>query len=288
MEKAPLPKWLKIVIAIAACAIVMIGYSFLSVALGFEHGGGYVVLILLFSLLGGLWRAIVGSGKDKDEDDDKADEADVIQPETLTEREPVFELTPNPVPNEVPEQPDQLVAEALPPIAKTIVSSRKPDYHLVLKVLLIIFMVVGIVVMVYQAINDFTWENYTVGWIRLIGGLVGLGGFILLYLKKLSGYIIIVSILLFGIVYSAIMHDSNLGMVIFAALFRLVAISLFLLIRKDGISAWSILLNKHTELLNEIKETFPVKPFVYIDKIPKEKTSESNQTSNSFDNWLKN
>jgi hypothetical protein len=286
MDRAPLPKWLKIVIAIAACAIVMIGYSFLSVALGFEHGGGYVLLILLFSLLGGLWRAIVGSGKDKDED--KIDEADVIRPETLTEREPVFELTPNPVPNAVPEQSDQVVVEAQPPIAKTIDSSIKPDYHLVLMVLLIIFMAVGIVVMIYQAINDFTWENYTVGWIRLVGGLVGLGGFVLLYLKKISGYIIIVSVLLFGIVYSAIMHDSNLGMVIFAALFRLVAISLFLLIRKEGISAWSILLHKHTELLSEIKETFPVKPFVYIDKIPEGKTSESNQTSNSFDNWLKN
>lgn len=284
MEKAPMPKWLKIVIAIAACAIVIVGYSVLSVALGFKHGGGYLILILLFSLLGGIWRAIVGSGKDKE--DNTTEESETSLLDATEQSEAVAEEVEKPISNLASESPKEVLNDTPPQAVKMEVASSKPDFHIVLKVLLLILMVVGVIVMIYQAINDFTWENYTLGWVRLISSLIGLSGFILLYLKKLSGYIIIVSILLFSIVYSAIMHDPNLGMIIIAAAFRLVAISLFLLIRKGGVSGWSILLHKHTDTLNEIKETFPVKPFVYIEKMTEEKPTETQQATNNFENWL--
>ena len=286
MEKTPMPKWLKVTIAIAACAIVLVGYSVLSVSLGFEHGGGYFILILLFSLLGGLWRAIVGSDKNKETDVET--DTNPIEHEEVTDSEPSFITMENQSGNVTVDDSDQGDKNFSSPVSASTGDSPKSDYHIVVKVLLIILMVAGIVVMIYQAANDFTWENYTVGWIRLIGSLIGLFGFILLYLRKLSGFIIIVSVLLFSVIYSAIMHDSSIGMIIFAAVFRIVAISLILLIRKNGISAWSILLHKHSDTLHELKETFPVKPFVYIDKTPVDKPTESPKPTNSFEDWLKN
>lgn len=279
-----MPKWLKIVIAIGACAIVIIGYSVLSVALGFKHGGGYLVLILLFSLLGGIWRSIVGSGKDNEENEVKA-EGD-FQSDAPSQQEPVAVEHESPFSNWASKTTDRVMANMPPQASKTEEKASKPEYHIVLKVLLLIFMIVGIIIMIYQAINDFTWENYTVGWVRIISSMIGLAGFILLYMKKLLGFIIIVSVLAFSIVYSAIMHDSGLGMVIIAAVFRLVVISLILFIRKDGVSAWSILLHKHTDTLNEIKETFPVKPFLYIEKMPEDNSAETQQQKNNFENWL--
>lgn len=284
MEKAPMPKWLKIVIAIVACAIVIIGYSVLSVALGFKHGGGYLVLILLFSLLGGIWRSIVGSSKEKESEIATEEEATPSETPVKADTPTIEnEITPQGIASENVEK-----EEMVPPvnIISNEVIATTPDYHIVLKVLLIILMIVGIVVMIYQAVNDFTWENYTIGWIRLISSLIGLVGFILLYMKKLAGYIIIASVLLFSIVYSAIMHDSNLGMIVLAAVFRLVAISLFLFIRKDGVSAWSILLHRYTSTIKELKETFPVKPFLYIEKQPEVKPKESENSTSNFDNWL--
>lgn len=75
-------------------------------------------------------------------------------------------------------------------------------------------------------------------------------------------------------------------MIIFAAVFRVVAISLILLIRHNGVSAWSILLHRHSETLHELKETFPVKPFLYIDKTPVDKPTESPKPTMSFKDWL--
>lgn len=284
MEKSPMPKWLKIVIAIVACAIVIIGYSVLSVALGFKHGGGYLILILLFSLLGGIWRAIVGSDKDKGKGIHEENKTTRLG--TTESAEPINEEDELLISSLYPDGPKEVLNNTPSRVAQIEVTSIKPDFHIVLKVLLLIFMVMGGIVMIYQAINDFTWENYTVGWVRLISSLIGLAGFILLYLKRLSGFIIIVSVLLFSVVYSAIMHDSSLEMVIIAAVLRLVAISLILLIRKDGISAWSILLHKHTNTLNDIKDTFPVKPFIYIEKMPENKTVETQEQTSIFENWL--
>ncbi len=284
MEKSPMPKWLKVTIAIAACAIVLVGYSVLSVSLGFEHGGGYFILILLFSLLGGLWRAIVGS--DKNKETDVVSDTNPIEHEDATDSEPSdikMENQSATIAIDGSEHKDKILSS---PISANIGDSPKYDFHIVVKVLLLILMVIGIVVMVYQGANDFTWENYTVGWIRLIGSLIGLSGFILLYLKKFSGFIVIVSVLLFSVIYSAIMHDANLGMIIFAAVFRVVAISLILLIRHNGVSAWSILLHRHSETLHELKETFPVKPFLYIDKTPVDKPTESPKPTMSFKDWL--
>lgn len=268
-----MPKWLKIVIAIVACAVVIIGYSVLSTMLGFKHGGGYIVIILLFSLLGGIWRAIVGSNKEKKTEGAIEDGNGILEPAAgQEERVRDDEVSPG-------TKYSVLNANNYGP-------SAKQDYHIVLKVLLLIMMVVGVITMIYQVVNDFTWENYTIGWVRLISSIIGLGGFVLLYMKKLSGYIIIVAVLLFSVVYSAIMHDSNLGMILLAAAFRLVAISLFLLIRKEGISAWSILLGRHMDTISELKETFPVKPFLYIEKSPDNAPKASSESTNSFDNWL--
>ena len=110
MEKAPMPKWLKIVIAIVACAIVIIGYSVLSATLGFKHGGGYFILILLFSLLGGIWRAIVGSGKDKESDSIK--EGDAIASNTQVIKETAAEDSINPMDNVVYEPPTESPVES--------------------------------------------------------------------------------------------------------------------------------------------------------------------------------
>lgn len=279
-----MPKWLKILIAAVACAIVLIGFSVMSVALGFKHGGGYLIMALLFSFLGGIWRAIVGSDKTEKVETQENNSTETIDSNVSEVEMPMTE-TPAPAPIDSSPEPVSVMKNEDITVDKA-QEVTMPDFHIVLKALLIAMMVVGIIVMIYQAVNDFTWENYTLGWVRLVSSIIGLGGFALLYMKKLSGFIIIACVLLFCIVYSAIMHDTGLGLVVGAAVFRLVTLSLILLIRKDGISAWAILLNRHMSTVQELKETFPIKPFMYVEKMPEPLQKDPAASRNNFRNWL--
>lgn len=274
MKNAQMPRWLKIVVAIASCAIVIISYNVLSIVLGFHNKSGNFILMILFCLLGGVWRAVVRSEGPRTIDvtlDEKCIK-DVVVNSDATITNSVANIS-----KAVCESSESEINDS---------QSINVDYHIVVKVLLVILMVVGVIVMIYQVANDFIWENYVVGWVRLISSLIALSGLILLYAKKLSGYFITLSIYLFSIVYSSIMHDSNLEIIVLSVFLRLLLISLLLLIRNDNISAWSILLHGHLGTINKLREIFPLKPDLYI-----EKHIDSQQNMNAernFDNWLNN
>lgn len=51
----------KYTLAVLACGAEFLAYAFIGVLLGWKHGGGYVPMVILFSVVGWTWRAITRS-----------------------------------------------------------------------------------------------------------------------------------------------------------------------------------------------------------------------------------
>ncbi len=257
-------KRFRILIALLACAFVLIGYSAISVNLGLRNGGGYLLLILLFTLLGGIWRAIVNPRADKDKNDMRESEND--SPVHLSADEGSKKSAVQVPVNDNPRRGSSLETKEQGE-AKASSQPLSSDYHTVLKVMLIIIMAVGVLIMMFQFINDMIWENYTRGAIRFLLALLTFAGFILLYLKKFMGFLIIVATHLFGIIYSAFMHAPDIGAVIIAAIFRLSLVSALLFIKKDRVSGWRILLIPYRDTFKKLRLDIPLHPLIKVDAV---------------------
>jgi len=56
---APVPRrWPRYGLAVVACGAIVLGYATLGAALGWQQGGGVLVMILVVLALGATWRAI--------------------------------------------------------------------------------------------------------------------------------------------------------------------------------------------------------------------------------------
>lgn len=65
----PLPKSnlpdMKTLLAVLACAALVILYAVLGAFLGWKHGGGAIPILILIAAIVGLWKAINRTGGDK-------------------------------------------------------------------------------------------------------------------------------------------------------------------------------------------------------------------------------
>lgn len=57
-------------VAILACAGIVLIYAIIGVLLGWKHGGGVLPMIILFGALTATWKGITGLSKNKVKNDD--------------------------------------------------------------------------------------------------------------------------------------------------------------------------------------------------------------------------
>lgn len=55
-----LPKGVRIILALLACFGIFFVYGMIGVIFGWKHGGGFIPMLIVFSLVGVTWRAITG------------------------------------------------------------------------------------------------------------------------------------------------------------------------------------------------------------------------------------
>lgn len=60
-----MPEALRIVLALLACFGVYVVYVIIGVSLGWKRGGGIIPLMIMFAIMGYVWRAITGTGRKK-------------------------------------------------------------------------------------------------------------------------------------------------------------------------------------------------------------------------------
>jgi hypothetical protein len=61
-----MPEALRVALALLACFGVYVVYVIIGVSLGWKRGGGIIPLMIMFAIMGYVWRAITGTGRKKD------------------------------------------------------------------------------------------------------------------------------------------------------------------------------------------------------------------------------
>lgn len=100
------------IIAVLICIVIYVLYISLSVAMGWEHGGGFFVLVILVGILRAVWKGVTNLAN---EEDNTNETPPVPQEETLPEIPTDPEVEQLPV-EEVEESIPQDESEDLPPI----------------------------------------------------------------------------------------------------------------------------------------------------------------------------
>ena len=62
------------IIAVLACIGIVIIYAVIGALLGWEHGGGYIPMIILFGVLTATWKGITGLSNEKNPENKAEDE----------------------------------------------------------------------------------------------------------------------------------------------------------------------------------------------------------------------
>ena len=108
------------IIAVLICIVIYVLYISLSVAIGWEHGGGFFVLVILVGILRAVWKGVTNLAN---KEDNTNETLPVPQDETLPEIPDDTELEQLPVEEEIPipveeveESIPQEESEDLPPI----------------------------------------------------------------------------------------------------------------------------------------------------------------------------
>ena len=60
-----MPEALRVTLALLACFGVYVVYVIIGVFLGWKRGGGIIPLMIMFAIMGYVWRAITGTGRKK-------------------------------------------------------------------------------------------------------------------------------------------------------------------------------------------------------------------------------
>ena len=126
------------IIAVLICIVIYAIYISLSVSMGWEHGGGFFVLVILVGILRAVWKGVTNLA---DEEDKTSETPTVPQDETLPEIPADAEEEPLPAEEVIPipiEETDESIPqednEELPPIPEEeeesdtiITSDEKPE-----------------------------------------------------------------------------------------------------------------------------------------------------------------
>lgn len=238
------------IVAFLACALELFIYGCICAMLNLKKGGGFLFGIILFSILSVTWKSIVSAMnrpkkkitntdslnadklcEDKDIQDGKS--ADLID----ESQSPDSEIDSLCSDHNSTTSKDEPCTDKSEPDSDVLTE----DYHPVVKGVIIVLMALSCINLFSQVITNMTWGNYSIGAIELVGGLINLFSFILIYKQKLSGVILYVGMMLLQILINLFLNSVDIESVVISCVVRLIIISLILLVRKNGVSGWSIL-----------------------------------------------
>ena len=130
-------------------------------------------------------------------------------------------------------------------------SNEKPEYHTILKVILILMIVTSIIQMFSKLFTNMIMDSFEWGLINFGLEVINLVAFFLILNKKLAGVIIFYAMMIFNMIWNNYAGTIDMTTVYTSCMFRIGVISLLLLISKNGISGWNILTgnyqNKNTD-----------------------------------------
>lgn len=220
--------------------------------LNLKKGGGFLFGIILFSILSITWKSIVSAMdrpkkkitntdslnadklfEDKDIQDGKG--VDLIDESQSSDSEIDSLYSDNNSTTSI----DEPCTDNFEPDSDV----RTKDYHPVVKGVIIVLMALSCINLFSQVITNMIWGNYSIGAIELVGGLINLFSFILIYKRKISGVILYVGMMLLQILINLFLNSVDIESVVISCVVRLIIIGLILLVRKNGVSGWSILKN---------------------------------------------
>lgn len=239
------------VVAFLACAIELFIYGCICAMLDLKKGGGFLFGIILFSILSVTWKSIVSAmnrPKKKITNTDSLNEDKLCEDRDIQDgisanftnesQSPDYEIDSLFSDNNSASSIDESSTDNSEPDLNALTE----DYHPVVKGVIIVMMALSCINLFSQVMTNMTWGNYSIGAIELVGGLINLFSFILIYNKKISGVILYVGMMLLQILLNIILDSVDIESIIISCVVRIFVLSLILLVRKNGMSGWSLLI----------------------------------------------
>ena len=228
------------ILAVIICIVIYVIYLAIAMSLGWKHGGGVLILAILFGVISWVWKT-AGEMADKADAQKKVENQERLLDDVGAEPE----LEPTSNEEEIlPEQPvepsgdmnPEEVVQVTPP---TITSAIQLELNGILKALFLLWMVVAGIQSIVQFVSNIE-GSYAIGAFDLAFTFLGITGIAGMYVKKRWGLFVAGIFYILQFIFCLYIGDTDTSYYNEAikVVIRVIVICGLLFIRKDGHSAW--------------------------------------------------
>lgn len=228
------------ILAVIICIVIYVIYLAIAMSLGWKHGGGVLILAILFGVISWVWKT-AGEMADKADAQKKVENQERLLDDVGAEPE----LEPTSNEEEIlPEQPvepsgDMNPEEAVQVTPPTITSAIQLELNGILKALFLLWMVVAGIQSIVQFVSNIE-GSYAIGAFDLAFTFLGITGIAGMYVKKRWGLFVAGIFYILQFFFCLYIGDTDTSYYDEAikVVIRVIVICGLLFIRKDGHSAW--------------------------------------------------
>lgn len=228
------------IFAVIICIVIYLIYLAIAMSLGWKHGGGVLILALLFGIISWVWQT-AGEMAGKADAQKKVEEQERSLEEVGAESVPESAFNEEEV---LPTQPVEPFGgmnpkEALPVTPPEITSAIQLELNGILKALFLLWMVVAGIHSIGQFVSNIE-GNYAIGAFDLAFAILGITGIAGMYAKKRWGVFVAGTFYILQLIFCLYIGDTDASYYDEAikVVIRVIVICGLLFIRKDGHSAW--------------------------------------------------
>lgn len=258
------------ILAVIICIVIYVIYLTIAMSLGWKHGGGVLILAILFGVISWVWKT-AGDMADKADAPNRVtapkSASDGIEFETTLEpsskeKDVLLSLSKDPI---VKANTDYRIDATTPKIASII----QLELNGILKALFILWMVVAGIQSIIQFILNVE-GSFVIGAFELAFTFLGIAGIAGMYTKKRWGLFVTGTFYLLQLIFCLYICDTDASFYDEAikVVIRVMVICGLLFIRKDGHSAWKTIWNNGVLNLDMLSTKDEYKAESQNDNIP--------------------
>ena len=306
--------------AVLVCLLIYFLYIVLAMEMGWKHGGGFLVVAILFGIISWFWNKATELGEKEDKkrlvqeeslsqenNEEKYSEqeerivglqdavvADNEIIESLHEDTNIINETPETLDYESsPEIPnnEDIGNEEVPPIPQIASTPIPLELNNILKGIFVLWMVVAGI----NSLMQFSTCDYSIAMLNLIFSALGITGIAGMYNKKRWGLIVTACFFMIQFIICIIFGqtDPSFEDETIKVFIKIFLLSILLIISKDGHTAWETIWNNGILLHTQDEKTESTEPQEIIEtKVGEQETKEQKveQEMSPFDtfcSWIK-
>lgn len=240
------------ILAVIICIVIYLIYLAIAMSLGWKHGGGVLILALLFGIISWVWQT-AGEMAGKADAQKKVEEQERLLEEVGAESVPESAFNEEEVLPTQPVEPfgDMNPKEALPVTPLEIKSAIQLELNGILKALFLLWMVVAGIHSIGQFVSNIE-GSYAIGAFDLAFAILGITSIAGMCAKKRWGLFVAGTFYILQLIFCLYIGDTDASYYDEAikVVIRVIVICGLLFIRKDGHSAWETIW--HNGLLNPV------------------------------------